>query len=398
MKRIIGIVALSLALPVCIATAFAQAPAPPAQPAGRGAAPGAPPQAAQPAAAPARTPHTWWRDQAPGAGRGGANPNATKLPLISVKGNRFVDPDGKPVLFRGLAISDPDKLAQQGHWSRDHFVKVKEMGTMLVRIPVHPIAWRERGGIEYIKLLDQAVDWCTDLGMYIMIDWHSIGNMTTGIYQDPMYDTTKEETFGFWRAMSRHFARNNTVAFFELFNEPAAFGRVSWDQWKTLVEDEIAIIRANTKQVIPMVAGFDWAYDLTPLRLNPIAAEGIGYTIHPYANKRPQPWEPAWTADFGFAAANYPLMATEFGGFAAPGATPTPTPTPPAGGRGGFGANNPTTIAYGPAIIKYLEGKNISWTVWCFDPEWGPTLISDWDYTLNSSGQFVKAAMHGEIK
>ena len=117
------------------------------------------------------------------------------------------------------------------------------------------------------------MEWCTGLDMYIIIDWHSIGNLTTGVYQDPMYDTTKEETYGFWRAMSRRYGNHNTVAFFELFNEPAAFGRVSWDQWKSMVEDQIALIRANSQQVIPLVAGFDWAYDLTPLRLNPIAAE-----------------------------------------------------------------------------------------------------------------------------
>ena len=346
-------------------------------------------------AAPPRT-HSWWRDQAPGAGRGAPVGNATRLPLISVQGNRFVDPEGKPVLFRGLSISDPDKLEMQGHWNREHFAKVKEMGTTLLRIPVHPVAWRERGGVEYIKLLDQAVEWATDLGMYVIIDWHSIGNLTTGVYQDPMYDTTREETFSFWRAMSRRYGRHNTVVFFELFNEPAAFGRVSWDAWKAIVEDEIAIIRANTRQVIPLVAGFDWAYDLTPLRLNPIAAEGIGYTVHPYSNKRTQPWEPKWEEDFGFAAAKYPLIATEFGGFAAPG-TPISTTTAAAPGRGGFG--NPALLAaYGPAIIKYLEGKNIGWTVWCFDPEWGPTLIRDWNYTLNPSGEFAKAAMHGEIK
>ena len=54
--------------------------------------------------------------------------------------------------------------------------------------------------------------------------------------------------------------------------------------------------------------------------------------------------------------------------------------------------------AYGPAIIKYLEGKGISWTVWCFDPEWGPTLIRNWNYDLTPSGEFAKAAMNGEIK
>lgn len=335
------------------------------------------PPAAQPAPQPATRTHYWWRDQAPGAGRP-YTADSDKLPLISVKGNQFVDPDGKPVLFRGLSISDPDKLQMQGHWNREHFVKVKEMGTTLLRIPVHPVAWRERGGGEYVKLLDQAVEWSTGLGMYIIIDWHSIGNLTTGIFQDPMYDTTREETFSFWRAMSRRYRGHHTVAFFELFNEPAAFGRVSWDDWKKMVEDQIAIIRANNPQVIPLVAGFDWAYDLTPLRLNPISAERIGYTTHPYANKRTQPWEPKWEQDFGFAASKYPIIATEFGGFGA-------------GSRAGSNA------AYGPAIIKYLESKGISWTVWCFDPEWGPTLISNWDYQLNVSGEFAKAAMQGRI-
>lgn len=325
---------------------------------------------------PART-HFWWRDQAPGVGRAYAV-NNKKLPLISVKGNKFVDPDGKTILFRGLAISDPDKLQMQGHWNKDHFVKVKEMGTMLLRIPVHPVAWRERGGADYIKLLDQAVEWATDLGMYIIIDWHSIGNLTTGVFEEPMYDTTREETNAFWRAMSRRYNGHNTVAFFELFNEPAAFGRVSWDEWKKMVEDQIAVIRSNNPQVIPLVAGFDWAYDLTPLHLNPIAAEGIGYTTHPYAMKRPPPWEPKWEEDFGFAAAKYPLIATEFGGFVP--------------------SSGPDRPAYGPAIIKYLESRGISWTVWCFDPEWGPTLISNWDYKLNASGEFAKAAMHGEIQ
>jgi len=68
---------------------------------------------------------------------------------------------------------------------------------------------------------------------------------------------------------------------------------------------------------------------------------------------------------------------------------------PAAGGRGG-GRGDPA--AYGPAIIKYLEGKGISWTLWCFDPEWGPTLIRDWQYTLNPSGEFAKAALNGQIQ
>jgi aryl-phospho-beta-D-glucosidase BglC (GH1 family) len=321
--------------------------------------------------------HQWWNDRAVGGRPYTAN--ARKMALISVKGNRFVDPQVRTILFRGLSIADPDKLEGQGHWNKELFIKAKEMGAAIVRIPVHLVAWRERTPAEYLKLLDQAVEWATGLDLYIDLDWHSIGNLTTGLFQDPMYDTSQQETYNFWRTAARHFAGHNTVAFFELFNEPTTFrnqlGPVNWTEWKRIQEDLIAMIRANNAQAIPLVAGFDWAYDLTPVLLAPINAEGIAYVTHPYSNKRPRPWEPKWEEDFGFAAGKYPVFATEFGGFAAPG------------------ANAPD--AYGPAIIKYLESRGISWMVWCFDPEWGPTLLSNWEYKLTPSGEFAKQAMMG---
>jgi endoglucanase len=137
----------------------------------------------------------WWRGGFWGRPR--TNPQAKILPLIQVQGNKFVNAQGDTVLFRGLAISDPDKLEHQGHWNKNHFEKVKEMGAMIVRIPVHPVAWRERTPVKYLKLLDQAVEWCTELEMYIIIDWHSIGNLKMELFQNPMYDTTRKETYEF---------------------------------------------------------------------------------------------------------------------------------------------------------------------------------------------------------
>jgi aryl-phospho-beta-D-glucosidase BglC (GH1 family) len=308
------------------------------------------------------------------------SPDAKKLPLISVSGNRFTDPDGKPLLFRGVNIADPDKIESQGHWNREFFVKVKETGATVVRIPVHPVAWRGRGPKDYLALLDQAVQWSTDLGLYVDIDWHSIGNLKQGVFQDPMYETSLPETFNFWRIIAAHFAGNNTVAFFELFNEPALFngklGSANWDEWRQINEEMITLIRAYDQQAIPLVAGFDWAYDLTPLRDNPIRAERIGYVAHPYPNKRPQPWPPRWEEDFGFAAARYPIIATEIGFNAEYG-------------------SKQDNDAYGAQITSYLESRGISWVVWCFDPEWGPRMISSWDtFELTGEGKFFTAAMH----
>jgi hypothetical protein len=325
--------------------------------------------------------HDWWNDQ--NIGKPLDSPKAKKLLLIQVRGNKFVDARGDTVLFRGLAISDPDKIEHQGHWSKNHFVKVKELGTMLVRIPVHPVAWRERTPAKYLELLDQAVEWCTELGMYVMIDWHTIGNLKMGLFQDPMYNTTQTETYEFWRTIARHFIGNNTVAFYELFNEPTLFngqlGRMSWSEWKNINEDIIYLIRSYDREKIPLVAGFDWAYDLTPLLIEPIEAQGIGYVTHPYPHKRTKPYEPKWEENFGFAASRFPVMATEFG-FTL--------------GKEGMAENGD----YGKAIINYLEGKGIGWIAWVFDPEWYPSMFKSWDtYKLTESGEFFKQAMQGKI-
>jgi aryl-phospho-beta-D-glucosidase BglC (GH1 family) len=319
----------------------------------------------------------WWNEEQ--FERPVPYPDARKLPLISVKGNKFVNSRGDTMLFRGVSISDPDKVEAQGHWNKKHFENVKETGATIVRIPVHPAAWRERTPKKYLAMLDQAVAWCTELDMYIIIDWHTIGNLKTELFQNPMYNTTIKETFEFWRAIAARYAGINTVPFYEIFNEPTSIqnrlGRISWDEWKKINEDIIAMIRSYNKECIPLVAPFDWAYDLTPLHINPIEAEGIGYVTHPYANKRSKPWEPKWEEDFGFAAGKYPVFATEFG-FSAGHAA-----------RYDYGD-------YGERIIKYLEDKGISWTVWVYDPEWGPSLISSWDtYKLTESGEFFKKAM-----
>ncbi len=320
--------------------------------------------------------HAWWNEGFPRQPH--KNQKAKALPLIHVYKNKFVNANGDTMLFRGLSISDPDKVEHQGHWNKNHFEKIKEMGAMLVRIPVHPVAWRERTPEKYLQLLDSAVAWCTDLGMYIIIDWHSIGNLKMELFQDPMYNTTQKETYEFWRTIAKHFSGNNTVAFYELFNEPTTYrgqlGNISWSDWKKMMEDIIHLIRSFDTETIPLVAGFDWAYDLTPLREEPINAENIGYVTHPYPFKRQEPWPPKWEEDFGFAASTYPIIATEIG----------------------FGVQRSDQIGpshYGYQITKYLESRGIGWMAWVFDPEWGPPMLKSWNYDLTPAGEFFKQAM-----
>ncbi len=322
-------------------------------------------------------PHGWWHGER--TFLHAESKDKKLLPLISVKGNHFVNPSGEVILFKGVSIGDPDKIDHEGHWDKSLFEHIKDFGAMIVRIPVHPVAWRKRTPKHYLSLLDSAVSWCTAEGIYVDIDWHSIGNLETELFQDSMYNTTLKETYEFWRTIAHHFNGNNTIAFYEIFNEPTSYrgqlGNISWGKWKEINESIIHLIRACDSTTIPLVAGFDWAYDLTPLREEPINAENIGYVTHPYPFKRTQPWEPKWEEDFGFAARKYPVIATEIG-FSARAGDPDD------------GAEH-----YGSRIIQYLQENGISWVAWVYDPEWAPQILKSWKFDLTRCGGFFKKAL-----
>ncbi|MCX2678610.1 cellulase family glycosylhydrolase [Galbibacter sp. EGI 63066] len=306
-----------------------------------------------------------------------------KLNRITVEGNKFVDDKGKTVVFKGYSSSDPDKLSSQEHWNKAYFEELKNWGANIVRFPIHPTAWRKHGKEDYLKLLDKGINWAEELGMYVIIDWHSIGNLRTEMYQHNMYDTTRKETFDFWRTIGKRYGKNTTVAFYELFNEPTTYnnelGTITWEYWKELNEEMITIVRANGGEGIPLVAGFNWAYDLTQVKENPIEAEGIAYVSHPYPQKREKPWEEKWTNDWGFVKEKYPLVLTEIG-FCGPEDP---------------GAHIPVISdeSYGDAITRYSDDRGISFIVWVFDPQWAPRLFTDWDFTPSRQGKYFKAKL-----
>lgn len=307
----------------------------------------------------------------------------SSLGWIYVDGNRFVNQSGETVIFRGVNIRDPHNLELEDHWAKWHFTEARNWGANVIRIPIHPRAWRARGQEAYLKLIDQAVQWAHELEIHLILDWHSIGNLKQEKFQHEMYVTTPQETFAFWNAVSSRYAREPAIALYELYNEPTVsgsqFGEMSWPEWKEMNEQMIRIIRANNPRAIIGVAGFNWAYDLTPVNNDPIYANGIAYISHPYPQKRDAPWEGKWEADWGFVADRYPVILTEIG-FAATGEA---------------GAHIPVhgDETYGKTLVEYCDKKGISWVVWCFDPDWPPYMFTDWDYTPTRQGTFFKAVM-----
>ncbi|MDO3384805.1 cellulase family glycosylhydrolase [Gilvimarinus sp. SDUM040013] len=315
--------------------------------------------------------------------------------VLSVAGAKVVDESGNTFVLRGVNIADPAKLAYDNRWDERIFAEVAAWGANVVRIPVHPLGWRRQGKDWYFERIDEAVRWANAHNMYLILDWHIIGNIQSALYQHPMYVTNMDETREFWQSVALRYRGVPTIAVYELLNEPThdfigngaeSLGKASWEGLRAIHEELIDLIYVYDKNVIPLVSGFNWAYDLTMVADAPVRREGIAYTIHPYPQKaKPEVkskenFFALWQETWGYVAENYPVMATELGWVRADG----------------YGAHVPVIHdegTYGPQIVEFMEARDIAWTAWVFDPDWSPTLINDWDFTPSEQGAFFKKVM-----
>ncbi len=308
---------------------------------------------------------------------------------LKVQANRIVDSIGNIVILKGLNICYPSILIRENHWNEEYFKEMASWGAKLIRVPIDPGSYRRFGSKKTFQVLDQAVQWAKRYGMYVMIDWHSIGNIVSGIFQDPWQEemkTTAKETKKFWSDTAQRYKKEPTVAFYEIFNEPASMhwkgGSMSWQKWRDVADEIIDAIYAQNPAAIPVVGGMEWAYDLRDAAEAPLRNKGIVFAVHPYPGHAGQPWEDNWEEDFGYLAKDYPMMLTEFG------FDPDDKIMPSV-----YKADND----YGRRILAYADKKGMSWTafVFCNCESWPMPLFKDWEtYTPTESGAFFKEQLN----
>lgn len=315
------------------------------------------------------------------------NPVTNSLSRLRVEGNKFVNEAGNQIVLAGVNIGDLIYLEQEKHLTESYIKKCAEWGARLIRVPIHPGAYREIGHDNCMILLDSVVDWSKKYGMYVMVDWHSIGNPVQDIFLDPVnsYFTTNEETIGFWRAVAERYRNEPIVAFYELFNEPSAIewkdGKMKWTEWRDQADEIIDAIYLENPDAIPVVGGIRFSFDLRDVGREPIKNRGVAYAVHPYPGNAEQPWKKNWEEYFGYLAKDYPLIFTEFG------FDPEDEILPDA-----YRADT----VYGRQIIDFAIKRNISWTAFVFykSQYWPMHLFKNWeDYEPTTSGNFFKSEM-----
>ena len=195
---------------------------------------------------------------------------------LSISGTDIVDKDGKPYQLKGVSTHGlawfPDYVNKEAFQTlRD------DWGANLIRLAMYTAesgGYCQDGDKTKLKaLVDDGVDYATELGMYVIIDWH--------ILHDTNPQDNQDEAVMFFDEMSAKYADYDNVLY-EICNEPN--GSTTWADIKEYAEAVIPVIRANDKDAIIIVGTPTWSQDVDMAAEDPITGEdNIAYTTHFYA-------------------------------------------------------------------------------------------------------------------
>lgn len=194
---------------------------------------------------------------------------------LAVKGTNIVDKNGKIFQLKGVSTHGinwfPDYV------NKDAFSDLSAYGVNAIRLAMYTADYNGycSGGnqADLEGIIDKGVQACTELGMYVIIDWHILND------NDPNQNKDVAKTF--FEKMSKKYAGHDNVIY-EICNEPN--GGTTWESIKSYAEEVIPVIRNNDKDALIIVGTPNWSQDVDIASDNPITGqENILYAVHFYA-------------------------------------------------------------------------------------------------------------------
>ena len=194
---------------------------------------------------------------------------------LHVQGTQLADADNNPVQLRGVSTHG---LAWYPEYvNEDTFRTLRDDWNVdLIRLAMYT---EEFGGYttlpdksKLISIVDNGVKYATELGMYIIIDWH--------ILHDGNPNTHLKSAREFFDMQSRKYASNTNVLY-EICNEP---NNAPWSSHiKPYAEEIVKTIRANDSDAIIIVGTDAWCQSIDEVSGDMLDYDNIMYAAHFYA-------------------------------------------------------------------------------------------------------------------
>lgn len=194
---------------------------------------------------------------------------------LSVRGTSLVDKNGQPFQLYGMSTHGLAWFPQ--YVSRDTFRTLRDdWNTNCVRLAMYTFEYNgycTGGSRDEIKgIVKNGVQYATDLGMYVIIDWHVLNDKDPNVY--------KADAIEFFREMSSLYAGYDNVIY-EICNEPNS--GASWESVSAYANEVIPVIRANDSDAVIIVGTPTWSQDIDKALAAPLRYDNIMYALHFYA-------------------------------------------------------------------------------------------------------------------
>ena len=195
---------------------------------------------------------------------------------LQVSGTKLVDQYGTPYQLKGTSTHGMAWFPQYVCYDTFKYLR-DSFGVNVVRLAMYSAEYNgysEGGDKNYLKnLVKQGIQAATDLGLYVIVDWHILYDQTPQKY--------KGDAIEFFREISATYKDYDNIIY-EICNEPN--GNTSWAEIKSYANEVIPVIRANDKDAIIIVGTPTWSQDVdTASNDKIIGYDNIMYALHFYA-------------------------------------------------------------------------------------------------------------------
>ena len=171
-------------------------------------------------------------------------------------------------------------------YGRKDFENIKSLGVEVIRLPVWFEIWNDgapgyKVSDECWYLLDNAVDWCEELGMSIIIDFHNDCNGTSKT--NPKIEQVLLKV---WPQVAERYKNRGGFILYEIMNEPHfSSGNIDSDikKWGKIQGNVLKAIREIDQKHYVVVGGGDWNSIDSMLKLPDYKDEKLVYNFHDYS-------------------------------------------------------------------------------------------------------------------
>lgn len=194
---------------------------------------------------------------------------------LHVENGKLTDENGNTVQLYGMSTHGIAWFPQYINYDSLRTLR-DDWNTNCIRLAMYTAEYGgycAGGDKEQLKqLVKDGVSYATELGMYVIVDWHILSDC------DP--NQNKDEAIAFFREMAEVFADNDNVLY-EICNEPN--GGTSWDSIKSYAEEVIPVIRAQKPDAVILVGTPTWSQKIDKAAASPLDDSNVMYTLHFYA-------------------------------------------------------------------------------------------------------------------